>query len=304
MPAPLRARLRRWVIDVLSQDRSAPDYDRPVGDPGLFGPETATWKIHADFPSMMAGGLASLMLQALHPLALAAVWDHSDFSTDVLGRLRRTIAFVARTTYAPHAVAEQAIERVRTVHGRIHGHAADGRAYSANDPHLLTWVHCAEAWCFLRGYQTYCQASVPAAAQNRYLSETARVAESLGARDVPTSLAELERYFVAIRPELVCDARTVEVLAVLETIRLPIPMAGLGRGVFLGAGAALLPSWTRALMQRGPLARSGDQAAMQALRLLAPNLRSAMAEGGLAWRACARVGTDYEALFNWPPEDA
>ncbi|HJP99920.1 MAG TPA: oxygenase MpaB family protein, partial [Rhodanobacteraceae bacterium] len=77
LPRPARRRLRRQVLAALSRDAPAPDYDVPVGDPGLFGPDSVTWKIHADFPSMMAGGLASLMLQALHPLALAGVWDHS-----------------------------------------------------------------------------------------------------------------------------------------------------------------------------------------------------------------------------------
>jgi uncharacterized protein (DUF2236 family) len=109
LPRAARRHLQRQVLAVLSRDAPAPDYDAPLGDPGLFGPDSATWKIHADFPSMMAGGLASLMLQALHPLALAGVWDHSAFRTDTLGRLRNTTAFVGRTTYAPRAPAVAAI---------------------------------------------------------------------------------------------------------------------------------------------------------------------------------------------------
>ncbi|MDE2149117.1 MAG: DUF2236 domain-containing protein [Gammaproteobacteria bacterium] len=303
LPAPARDRLRRWVIGVLRRDEPAPDYDRPLGDPGLFGPDTVTWKIHADFPSMMAGGLGALMLQALHPLALAGVWDHSDFRGDTLGRLRRTIAFVARTTYAPHETAERAIERVRAIHRRVRGTAPDGRAYSAEDPRLLTWVHCTEAWSFLRGYRTYCHDRVPPAMQDRYLYETARVAEALGARQVPKSVSELETFFHAVRPELACDARTREVLAVLDTIRLPIPLAGLSRSLFLGAGAALLPDWALALMQRWRFVRLRNRAAARSLKLIAPSLRAAMAEGGLAWRACARTGADYFELFKWPAKD-
>ena len=300
LPRPVRERLRGWVIDVLRRDAPAPDYDRPVGDPGLFGPNTATWKIHADFPSMMAGGLGALMLQSLHPLALAGVWDHSDFRSDTLARLRGTIAFVARTTYAPRAAAEEAIARVRSVHRRVHGIAADGRPYSAEDPHLLAWVHCAEAWSFLQGYRAYCRRDVPRALQDRYLRETARVAEAVGARELPKSVAELEAYFRAVRPELVCDARTREVLAVLNSIRLPIPLSGFGRGLFLGAGAALLPDWALALMDRSRRERLRDRAAARALKLVAPSIRAAMAEGGLAWRACARTGIDYADLFRWP----
>ncbi len=300
LPSPVRERLRGSIIDVLRRDGSAPDYDHPVGDPGLFGPGTVTWKIHSDFPSMMAGGLSALMLQSLHPLALAGVWDHSDFRNDSLSRLRGTIAFVARTTYAPRIAAEQAIERVRAIHATVHGVAPDGRSYSANDPSLLNWVHCAEAWSFLHGYQTYCYRRVPRSMQDRYLQETARVAQALGARDVPESLAELEAYFDTVRPNLVCDARTREILSVLKRVPLPVPFSGLSRGLFLGAGAALLPPWALSLMHVSPFERLRNQAATQALKLLAPSIRDAMAEGGLAWRACVRTGADYADLFRWP----
>lgn len=300
LPGPLRRQLRRQVLQVLSRAAPAPDYDAPLGDPGLFGPDSITWKIHADFPSMMAGGLAALMLQALHPLALAGVWDHSNFRGDTLGRLRNTTAFVGRTTYAPRAVAEQAIEHVRDIHHHVRGTAPDGRAYSADDPHLLTWVHCAEAWCFIAAYEAYCHAPVPRALQDRYLAETACIAEALGAREVPKTRRDLDAFLAGVRAELVSDDRTREVMRILGGVRLPIPMAGLGRGMFLGAAAALLPGWAPDLMERPQLVRMRDRAAARGLRLLAPSIRDAMAEGGLAWRACRRTGADYAALFRWP----
>ena len=299
VPRPLRRLLQRQVVALLSRSAPAADYDAPVGDAGLFGPDSVTWKIHADFPSMMAGGLAALMLQSLHPLALAGVWDHSAFRTDILGRLRNTTAFVSRTTYAPRAAAEAAIARVLEIHHGVRGVAADGRAYSADDPHLLTWVHCAECWCFLQAYQTYCRAGMPLAQQDRYLDEMARIAEALGARQVPRSRAALDAFFAAARAELVFDERTREVLRVLRTMRLPIPMAGLSRNVFIGAAAVLLPDWALALMDRTPLQRLRERAAARALQLLAPSIRGAMAEGGLAWRACRRTGADYAGLFRW-----
>ncbi|HET7267595.1 MAG TPA: oxygenase MpaB family protein [Oleiagrimonas sp.] len=298
LPRPLRRRLQKQVLAVLSHDGTAPDYDAPIGDPGLFGPDSMTWKLHADFPSMMAGGLAALMLQMLHPLALAAVWDYSSFRDDILGRLRSTTAFVGRTTYAPRVPAEEAITKVRRIHRHVVGTAADGRAYRADDPHLLNWVHCAECWCFLRAYETYCRGPLPTVMQDRYLREMAWVAEELGARDVPATVDELDAFFAGVRSELVCDARTREVLRILGEIRLPIPMAGLSRNVFLGAAAALLPDWALALFGRTRLARVRDHAAAQSLKVVAPSIRDAMAEGGLAWRACARTGTDYERLFD------
>ena len=299
LPTPLRRHLRGQVLAVLSRDAPAPDYDAPLGDPGLFGPDSVTWKIHADFPSMMAGGLASLMLQALHPLALAGVWDHSAFRTDTLGRLRNTTAFVGRTTYAPRAPAEAAIEHVLAIHHAVRGTAADGRAYSADDPHLLAWVHCAGCWCFLRAHETYCRVRIPNAMQNRYLAEMARIAEALGARNVPRSMADLDTFFAQVRPELVFDARTRETLRILGSIRLPIPFSGLSRDVFMGAAAALLPRWALDLMERSSVRRLRDRASSRALQMVAPSIRDAMAEGGLAWRACRRTGADYAGLYRW-----
>lgn len=299
LPRPLRRHLRRQVLAVLSRSAPAPDYDAPVGDPGLFGPDSVTWKIHADFPSMMVGGLAALLLQSLHPLALAGVWDHSSFRADTLGRLRNTTAFVARTTYAPRAAAEAAIARVVEIHHHVRGTAPDGRPYSADDPHLLTWVHCAECWGFLQAYQAVCRVRIAPAQQDRYLQEMARVAQALGAPAVPRSRAELDAFFARVRPELRFDARTAEVLRILGAMPLPILLAGVSRRIFIGAAAALLPDWALDLMRRPATQRLLDRASARALQLAAPSIRAAMAEGGLAWRACRRVGADYGGLFRW-----
>lgn len=300
MPGPLRRRLRHEVLAVLSHAGPAPAYDAPLGDPGLFEPNSITWKVHADFPSMLVGGLAALMLQALHPLALAGVWDHSTFRTNTLGRLRNTTAFVGRTTYAPREPAEAAIAHVLKIHHAVRGMTPDGRTYSADDPHLLVWVHCAECVSFLAAYQAYCRVRIPRPLQDHYLAEMARIAEALGAHDVPHSVDQLTAFLAAVRPELTFDARTRETFRVLHAIRLPIPLAGPSREAFLGAAAALLPDWALDLMGRSRRQRLQDRAASVALRWLAPSVRDAMAEGGLAWRACRRTGADYAALFRWP----
>src|SRR5699024_6020 len=133
-----------------------------------------------------------------------------------------------------------------------------------------------------------------------YLSESAQIAEALGAEGVPKSLAHLQAYLRAIQPKLVFDDRTREVLRVLEGVRLPIPLAGASRGLFLGAAATLLPDWALDMMGRSAFERARDRVATGSLKLLAPSIRDAMAEGGLAWRACVRVGADYGALFRWP----
>ena len=87
--AALRGRVRAWVLHAFPRETGGIDYDQPAGDPGLFDPDGATWRVHADFPGMLSGGLCALMLQTLHPAALAGVWDHSNFRADLVVRLRR-----------------------------------------------------------------------------------------------------------------------------------------------------------------------------------------------------------------------
>lgn len=292
------SRIRAWVLGAFPRGQSGIDYDRPPGDPGLFGPASATWRVHADFPGMLSGGLCALMLQTLHPRALAAVWDHSNFRDDLVGRLRRTTAFVAGTTYAGTAEAERLIERVVAIHARISGAMPDGRPYAADDPELLTWVHVSEAYGFLQGYRRYSPGTLPAGAADRYYHEVRRVAEALGARHVPASEAEVRAYLANVRPELRFDGRSREVLAVLERMRLPVPMAGASRELFLGAGRALLPDWAADMVGLTPAQRLRARAAARALRGLSPLFRRALADG-TAQRGCRRAGVSPEVLYRW-----
>ena len=293
---PLHKRLRDWIVGVVATTEDfGIDYDAPVGDAGLFGPDSVTWKIHGDFPGMMSGGIAALMLQTLHPRALAGVWDHSNFRDDPLGRLRRTTMFVAATTYAPTADAERIIELVDRIHDRVRGTTPEGERYSAHDPDLLTWVHCTEMASFLDGYMRYRRPDLSVAVQDRYFDETRRIAEALGAQDVPASRAEMDDYFAAMQPRLRFDERSRATLAVLEAMELPIPIAGVSRRMFLGAGAALLPRWARELIHRTPRQRLIDRGAAESLNRVAPLIRAAMSEG-VAVRSARRAGADRACL--------
>lgn len=302
MPSPidvLQQPIRHWVLRAFPRAGSdGPDYDHPHGDPGLFGPHSATWRVHSDFPGMLAGGLAALTLQTLHPLALAGVWDHSNFRADLVGRLRRTTAFVGGTTYAPRAQAEAMIAHVRMIHGHVAGQGEDGRPYSANDPDLLTWVHVSEAYCFLQGYRRYSHVDMPAGAADRYYDEVRRIAEALGARDVPASERETMEYFRRIQPELSFTERSRVVLDLLSRVRLPVPAAGLSRDLFLRAGHALLPDWALAALGHAARQRRQARLAARALWSIAPVFRAALRDG-IASRACRRVDVAPEQLSRW-----
>ncbi|GAB3672275.1 oxygenase MpaB family protein [Salinisphaera aquimarina] len=293
---PVHTRLRDWIVGVVATTEDfGINYDAPVGDAGLFGPDSATWKIHGDFPGMMAGGIAALMLQTLHPRALAGVIDHSNFRTDALGRLRRTTMFVAATSYAPTADAERIIELVDRIHDRVKGRTANGEPYSAHDPDLLTWVHCTEMASFINGYMRYRRPDLSIAIQDRYFDETRRIAEALGAENVPASRQQMDEYFAAMQPQLRFDERSRDTLAVLESMTLPIPVAGVSRRMFLGAGAALLPEWARTLIHRTSRQRLLDRAAAESLYRVAPLIRGSMKEG-VAMRSARRVGADRDCL--------
>jgi len=284
--APLRA----WVLRAFPRGESGLDYDHPAGDPGLFSPDSATWQVHADFAGMLSGGLCALVLQTLHPAALSGVWDHSNFRRDLVGRLRRTTHFVAGTSYAPTDQAQKQIARVRRIHDQVQGHTESGEPYSANDPALLTWVHVTEAFGFLQGYRRFA-GPVPVTDANRYYDETRCIAEALGARDVPRSEIAVADYFERVQADLAFTERSREVLRVLDTMRLPVPLAGLSRRVFLGAGMSLLPDWAHRHLghDRGDRARAA--AAARTLAIAAPLFRAGLNDGP-AQHACRRMGLD------------
>ncbi|MGD7410623.1 oxygenase MpaB family protein, partial [Ralstonia pseudosolanacearum] len=292
MHTPLTSLRERIVTQVRGMTRASGgltlDIASPPGDPGLFGPDAVCWQVHADFPSMMAGGVSALLLQALHPRALAGIWDHSSFRDDLQGRLGRTAQFVAGTTYGSRRDALALIERVKAIHSRVHGIAPDGRPYSANDPDLLTWVHVAEMSSFLAGYLRYVDAHLSGDRQDRYFEETALVAMLLGARDVPTSRAAVQAYLNAMRAELVASDRTRTVVEVLMSWQAPRPSLQPAVRMFLDAGIQLLPPWALTMLAlEQPTLRAAFTTA--AMRTLAPTLRWALREGSVAYRARRRA---------------
>ncbi|HEY7930875.1 MAG TPA: oxygenase MpaB family protein [Acidimicrobiales bacterium] len=158
--------------------------------------------IHGDLASMLIGGLASLFFQMLHPLAMAGVAQHSRYQRDPLGRMFQTAQFIGATTYGSKESAYAAIERVRAVHQGVRGTADDGRAYDANDPHLLAWVHCAEISMFLSGYERFGRETLRVGEADAYVRETAQLARDLGVESPPTTVAELHARLQDFRPEL------------------------------------------------------------------------------------------------------
>ncbi|MGW2825784.1 oxygenase MpaB family protein [Streptomyces sp. NPDC001443] len=215
--------------------------------PRWFGPHRPIRTVHGD-ASMFIGGLSALLLQSLHPLAMAAVTGHSGYRGDPWGRLQRTSTFLAVTTYGTAADAQRAVDRVRGIHERIRGTTAECVPYHAADPHLLGWVHAAETDSFLRAHERYGACPLDAAGYDAYVADAARVAEALGVSDPPCDRRELSDRLTAYRSELRATAEARGAARFL-LLRPPLPLAVRPFYAGLAASAvALLPPWARGML--------------------------------------------------------
>ena len=222
-----------------------------MGDPGLFGPGSVTWRVHAD-PVMGVGGLRALHLQALHPLAITGVAQHSDFRNDPWGRLMRTVGYVTTVSFGSTAQVERAAARVRGIHRPLRGvEPESGTTYRVDDPELLRWVHCCLVDSFL---STYRRAGGPLTdtEADTYVAEQVRAAALVGIDPaaVPDSTGALAEYFATIRPELRATGAARD--AALFVLNPPMPSSRLAAAkpawaVVAGTAFALLPRWARRL---------------------------------------------------------
>jgi uncharacterized protein (DUF2236 family) len=241
-----RTRLATALLGRVAGDDHRDKHDRIHFTPGdrWFEPGSEIQRVHGD-ASMFVGGLRALLLQSLHPQAMAAVAGHSGYRGDPWGRLQRTSTFLAVTTFGTAEDAERVVGHVREVHERVRGKDEDGVPYRASDPHLLGWVHVAEVDSFLRAHQLYGEAPLDAAGCDAYVAQAAVVARKLGGIDPPTDVASLERALAGYRHEL-RGTQAARDAARFLLVHPPLPLpARMPYGALAGAGVAMLPRWTR-----------------------------------------------------------
>jgi uncharacterized protein (DUF2236 family) len=212
------------------------------------------------------GGIRSLYLQALHPLALAGVDSHSTYREDPFGRLQRTGAYLAATTYGSAELAQQTVDAVRVMHRRVRGTASDGRAYSAQDPRLLEWVHIALVDSMLSAYLHLGREGTVDA--DAYVADMALVGERMGVLDPPRSQAELAECFAGFLPELRVDGLVHRTHAFVTNAPLPLALRP-GYRVLARAAWATQPEWALQMLGSTPRLGAVDVAAADAaLRVL------------------------------------
>ncbi|HEY9294719.1 MAG TPA: oxygenase MpaB family protein [Microlunatus sp.] len=200
--------------------------------------------VHGDI-AMLVGGLRALLMQSLHPVAMQAVDEHSGYRSDPWARMQSTAAFIAITTFGTQDQAMAAISRVRNIHDHVSGMTPSGSPYRASDPHLLSWVHVAEADSFLTAHRLYGRTMLSPEQADRYVDDLARVAVALGAEEPPHTVDQLRSQFDAFRPELRGGGQA---RAATHLLLWNPPLTGAARMGYrlLTAGAvASLPPWAR-----------------------------------------------------------
>ncbi|GAA3436514.1 oxygenase MpaB family protein [Kutzneria kofuensis] len=266
-------------------------------DLGLVGPNSVTWQLHAD-PAMWLGGITSLFLQSLHPLAAAGVVQNSNFREDPLGRLMRTAKFVSMSTYAALDEVQTGAAKVRAVHRSLRGKDPDtGRAFRIDRPDLLLWVHCAEVSMFLSvvrraGFR------LTKAQADRYFDEQRQSAALVGLDpdEVPGSTTQMSAYLRDMRGELRRGEDSEIVYQFLHKPPLP-GVLGLGLPIYEPTVAhlaySLLPRWAIQLHGHRAYPPAAATAMLRTIRsaaLLVPSPVRWRAPHGYVPRAMRRLG--------------
>ncbi len=217
-----------------------------AGDPGLFGPDSVTWRVMGD-PATFVGGIRALMIQAAHPEVAAGVSDHSRYREDPLGRLSRTSNYVTATAYGAMPEVEAAIRAVRRAHTGVSGTSHRAMRYAASDPELAAWVHNTLTDSFLQANQTYGKVKLTPEDADLFVAEQSRVGRLLDADPLPETAQGLAMY-VADHPRLAPSPGATQAMEFLAKPPLT-PLVSIGYRVLAGAAAAIIPSRIRDVLE-------------------------------------------------------
>tara|TARA_Y100001949_G_C15987286_1_gene331221 strand:- start:2787 stop:3671 length:885 start_codon:yes stop_codon:yes gene_type:complete len=282
----LQQKMTAGVVRLFSQgERPLAKTHLYLGDVGLFGPESVSWKVMGDVASIV-GGVRALLLQALHPEVAAGVADHSAYESDPLGRLNRTSLFVTTVNYGAMPEVYSAVQRVQQAHKPVSGTSQRGIAYSANQPQLGAWVQNTLTDSFLDAYQHFCCRLQPHEA-DQFVREQSKIGELLGIADLPQTATELRSWIIE-HPDLEESAALEQAWRFLRNP--PLKHAQLlGYRIVRGAAIATLPVNLAELASATPPIGSAF-----AGRRLISSLRWAMKQSP-AWKAALdRCGAPYD----------
>ena len=246
-----RSRIAQGFRRIVSGDpEGTPDWVKQLADgvdTGYFGPGSAAWAVHGSLPTLV-GGVRALLMQALHPGALAGVMQHSRYEADPLGRLAGTTQWLTVVTFGDTVQADRECARVRGMHRKVRGTYPVGgeiREYSAGDPDLLRWVHVAFTDSFLATHRVW-GGPIPGG-EDAYVREWAKAGELVGVADPPRSVAELNDQVRDFGPELRGDEAAWKTVDFIRSAPVPLPAKAPYSVLFAGAVATISESHRRIL---------------------------------------------------------
>ena len=265
------------------------------GDPGLFGPGSASWHVLGDVSSFI-GGIRALMIQAAHPEVVAGVADHSTYEVDPLGRLSRTSSYVTATGYGAMPEVEEALSVVRRAHVPVKGLSHRGTHYSASGGDFASWVHNVLIDSFLSAHQVFGREPLSRDGADAFVAEQAKLGAMLRSTDLPTTQAGLSDW-IATHPALDTSPGMEATMRFLR--KPPLPMGvNVGYRALFQAAAATIPERIRELL--GVTAYPG---AVPAGSALIGALRWSMGSSPSWWLALERTGAPLPegVSFRRPP---
>ena len=265
------------------------------GDPGLFGPGSATWETVGDL-SVMVGGIRALLVQAAHPEVVAGVSEHSTYETDPLGRLSRTTSYVTATSYGAIPEVEQAFADVRRAHRPVRGTSHRGVEYTADSGSGASWVHNVLADSFLTAYDVFGPKRLTNERADQFAAEQATLGALLHAEELPDTRDDLSTW-VDSHPEVAPSPGMEETIRFLSNPPLPITAMAPYQLLFRAAAATLPPRLA------GVLGVRSFPGAIGAGRSLVSMLRWSVGSSSSWWLALERVGAERpEGIhFRYPP---
>ena len=237
--------LEDWLADLVDPDGDA---DRvfldPPREPALIAPASVSWRVFKNPLSVYVGGIAAVLLQLAEPRVGSGVWQYTSFRERPVERLRRTAHAAMLSVYGPRSRAEAMIANVTRMHSRVRGTARDGRAFRADDPELIEWVHATACFGFVEAYHAYVH-PLTTVERDRFYAESAPIATLYGATSAPESEAALVALFERMHPQLERSAVVTEFLAIIRNVALlPAPLRRL-QHVLTAAAIQLVPSRAR-----------------------------------------------------------
>ncbi|CAM4186046.1 oxygenase MpaB family protein [Kibdelosporangium persicum] len=276
-----------WAKALNADALPGEQYTGPPGDPGLFGPKSVMWYVHDD-PSGVVGGVMGLILGSLHEPTMHGTNKHSVYKDDPLGRLGRTVSFVNTMCWASTPVAEKMAQTVRRMHKHVHGTMPDGRPYDASSSEHLIWTGVTQAYGIIQAHLRYHPHPVSEKEVDRYFAEYAVITEMLGAHDVPKTVADVEAYFTAMRPQLTFSEETADVVGFFTRPFGRNPAAKAGSRLLCKAAFDLLPPWAKRLY-RLPDNPIDQMITRRSLRVLFQMLRDSVGDSPIKTQAIERA---------------